>query len=99
MLSRLSVWAASTKVTHLPVPLPLPLLRIAQPSKQVLFSIISSQTGGGNGYRKLKEEGGLAHGKEELPPLWVDIQESIEEKISRIDDLCKLLVRCVTFSL
>ena len=32
----------------------------------------------------------VGHGKDELPPLWVDIQESIEEKIKDMDEKCKL---------
>lgn len=33
-------------------------------------------------YAQLNE---VAYGKDELPPLWVDIQESIEDKILSID--------------
>lgn len=33
----------------------------------------------------------LAHGKDELPPLWVDIQESIDDKIKDVDDKCKMM--------
>ena len=40
--------------------------------------------GGGSKYNQLNEEKVSA-----LPPLWVDIQESIEDKIVKVDSLCK----------
>ena len=43
---------------------------------------------GGNKYNRMLDE--VAHGKHELPPLWVDIQESIEDKIKDVDDKCTL---------
>jgi len=38
--------------------------------------------GGSNKYTKFDD---IAYGKNELPPLWVDIQENIEDKISEAD--------------
>ena len=34
---------------------------------------------------------GVSYGKQELPPLWVDIQESIDEYINDVDEKCKFL--------
>jgi hypothetical protein len=63
-----------------------PLSKLAQNLlDNYLLNFYSSVNGN---YRKLKEDFG--HGRAELPPLWVDIQESIEEKINKIDDFCKL---------
>ena len=33
---------------------------------------------------------GISFGKQELPPVWVDIQESIDEYINDVDQKCKL---------
>lgn len=39
-------------------------------------------------YNKLNE---VQHGKDELPPMWIDIQENIEDRIQKIDEQCNPL--------
>ncbi len=49
----------------------------------------SSLKSGTNKYAKFDE---VSYGKNELPPLWVDIQESIEEKIAEAESQCTTII-------
>jgi hypothetical protein len=47
--------------------------------------------GGSKGYNQLNEDIGLGFARNELPPVWIDVQESIEDKISKAERMCRCL--------
>lgn len=73
----------TTIVTCTPLPSNLRMLNI-NGSSQTSFH------GNKNNKNSYAQFDDLGHGKNELPPLWVDIQESIEEKISEAEKQCNI---------